>query len=38
VDWLKLRVPVRHPHSEILYGVESAELVESKFFLALLTP
>jgi hypothetical protein len=38
VDWLTLRVLVRHPHSEILIGVESAELVKSKFFLALLMP
>jgi hypothetical protein len=36
VDWLTLRVLTRHPHSEILIGIEPTELVESKFFLALL--
>jgi hypothetical protein len=32
VDWLTLRVLVRHPQFEILIGIESVELVESKIF------
>jgi hypothetical protein len=30
VDWLTLKVLVRHPQFEILISIESAELVESK--------
>jgi hypothetical protein len=38
VDWLTLRVLVNHSHYEILIGVESAELVDSKIFLVLFMP
>ena len=38
MDWLTLRVLVYHPHSEILIGVESTDLVESKIFLAFSMP
>ena len=32
MNWLTLRVLIRHPHFEIMIGIESTKLVESNFF------